>query len=186
MNFSAASSSSLVVTPGRAFDRSIRRHRAWILPASAISSTCADVLRKIMPRYISPSLLFLSAEGRDDPVNPLLDLVRGLPAIHAVQDATLVVVVHQGLGLFAVLREAILDHLRLVVVADDQVGAVDVADPILLRWVELDVVDVARVLRAGAASAEPAQNFLLRDLDQDDRRHLPAKLRHLRVQRLSL
>src|SRR3954466_2548642 len=78
MNFSAASSSSLVVTPGRALERSMRRQRAWILPASAISSICSEVFRMIMPRYMVPSshsLLFLAAEGGEDPVDSLLHLV---------------------------------------------------------------------------------------------------------------
>src|SRR5215218_6083744 len=94
MNFSAASSSSLVVTPGRALERSMRRQRAWIFPASAISSICSEVLRMIMPRYISVShpLLFLAAEGGEDSVNCLLDLVRGFAAVHVVEDATLLVV----------------------------------------------------------------------------------------------
>src|SRR5512132_4100215 len=118
MNFSAVSSSSLVVTPGRALERSILRQRAWILPASAIASTCADVLRMIIPRYISHSLLFLAAQRLDYPLDSLLDLIRGLPAVHPVEDATFVVIVDQGLGLLAVLREAVLDHLWLVVVAD--------------------------------------------------------------------
>src|SRR5882757_7165435 len=78
MNFSAASSSSLVVTPGRAFERSMRRQRAWILPASAMASICSEVLRMIMPRYMSVShpLLFLAAKRGEDPVDVFLDFVR--------------------------------------------------------------------------------------------------------------
>src|SRR5689334_19898677 len=141
MNFSAASSSSLVVTPGRALERSIRRHLAWIAPAAAIASICSEVFLMIMPRYMFPSLshslLLLAPQRGDDAVDPLFDLVRGLRAIHPVQDATLLVVADQGLGLLAVSREAVLDHIRLVVVADDQLGAVEVADTFLLRRVEL-------------------------------------------------
>ena len=50
MNFSAASSSSSVVTPGRALASSICRQRTRISPAAAIWSTCSGVLRMII-RY---------------------------------------------------------------------------------------------------------------------------------------
>src|SRR5262245_54564389 len=186
MNFSAASSRSLVVTPGRAFERSIRRQRAWILPASAISSICAEVFLRIMPRYISHPLLFLSAEGGDYPVDPLLDLVGCLLSVHAVEDATFVVVVDQLRGLLAVLREAVLDDVRLIVVADDQLRPVEVADALLLRRVELDVVDVAGVLLAGTAAAEAPEDLLLGDVDEEHRGDLPPQAGHLRVQGLGL
>src|SRR4051794_39773887 len=189
MNFSVASSSSLVVTPGRAFERSNRRQRAWIFPASAIASICSEVLRTIMPRYMVPSshpLLFLAAQGRKDPVDQLLDLVRAVGAVHMVEDATLLVVADQRLGLLPVLGEAVLDHVGLVVFADDQLAAVDGAAPLLLRRVELDMVDVARVLLARAAPAQPAHDLILRDVDQDRGGHFPPQLLHLLVQRLGL
>src|SRR4029079_11870488 len=153
MNFSAASSSSLVVTPGRALEPSIRRQRAWILPASAIASICSDVLRMIMPRYMFPTsshpLLFLAAKRGEDAVDPLFHRIRRPLAVHMIEDATFLVIVDQGLSLLAVGGQAVLDHVRLVVVTDDQLGAVDVADALLLRRVEVDVIDVARVLLAG-------------------------------------
>src|SRR5215208_5347523 len=190
MNFSAASSSSLVVTPGRALERSIRRQRAWIWPAAAIASICSEVLRMIMPRYttqtLSHPLLFLTAERGDDPVNPLLDLVWRHGPVDLVEDALILVVRDERLGLLPVLREAVLDHLGLVVIADDQLAAVDVADPLLLRRVELDVIDVARVLLARAPSAQSAHDLLLRDLDQDGGGHLSVQLLHLGVERLGL
>src|SRR3954451_353629 len=141
----------------------MRRQRAWILPASAIASICSEVLRMIMPRYmpVSHPLLFLATKGREDPVDALLHLVRGLRTVHVVEDATLLVIVDQRLCLLLVLLEAVLDHVGLVVIADDQLAAVDVADALLLRRVELDVVDVARVLLAGAPTAEPAQDLVL-------------------------
>src|SRR5215216_697114 len=78
MNFSAASSSSFVVTPGRDLERSIRRQRAWISPAAAIASICSEVLRMIMPRYMIRSgsnlHLLLAPEGGEKGVDPLLDL----------------------------------------------------------------------------------------------------------------
>src|SRR5882757_2741890 len=113
MNFSAASSSSLVVTPGLVCERSMRRQRAWILPASAIASICSEVLRMIMPRYMVSSshpLLFLPAQGGKDSVDQLLDLIRGATAVNLIQDATLLVVVDQRLGLLPVLHQAIFDH----------------------------------------------------------------------------
>ena len=44
-----------MVTPGRTFDRSIFRHRAWISPAAAICSICSGVLMMIPPRYMQAS-----------------------------------------------------------------------------------------------------------------------------------
>src|SRR5215211_324036 len=190
MNLSAASSSDFVVVPGRATERSIRRQRAWISPAAAIASICSEVFRTIIPRYMIPflshPLLFLAAERRDDRMDPLLDLIRRLAAVDAIEDPPILVIVDQQLGLLPVLSEPVLDHLRLVVLADDQPAAVDVTDPLLLGWVEIDVVDVARVLLAGAPPAEPADDFLLRDLDQQRRGHLAMELSHLRFERLRL
>jgi len=97
----------------------------------------------IMPRYMVRSLsyfhLLLAPEGRDQAVDALLHLFRRALAVGPMEDATLLVVVDQWLGLLAVLREAVLDHIGLVVVADDQLAAVDVADALLLRRVELQV-----------------------------------------------
>src|SRR5215218_7639808 len=90
MNFSAASSSALVATPGRALERSIRRQRAWISPAAAIASICSEVFRTIIPRYmirsLSHPLLFLAPERGDDRMYPLLNLVRRLGAVDPVED----------------------------------------------------------------------------------------------------
>src|SRR6476620_5796192 len=190
MNFSAASSSSLVVTPGRALERSIRRQRAWILPASAISSICADVLRMIMPRYMIQTVSYLhllfATQRADQGVNPLLHLVRRQLSVHRLQDAAVLVVINQRLGLLAILGPAVLDPLGPVVLADGQLGPVDVADTLLLRRVELEVVDVAGVLLAGATTAETAQDLIRRDVDQDHCGDHPSQLLHLRVQRLGL
>src|SRR5262245_35522949 len=114
MNFSAASSSSLVVTPGRTLERSIRRQRAWISPAAAIASTCSGVLRMIIERYtcrpVSYLHLLLPTKGGKKRVDSLLDLLRRLLAVDPVQDAPLLVVVDQRLGLLAVLLQSMLDH----------------------------------------------------------------------------
>src|SRR3954454_18295306 len=99
MNFSAASSSSLVVTPGRAFERSNRRQRAWIFPASAMASICSEVLRMIMPRYMIQTVsylhLLLAPQRAEHGVNPLLDVVGRELSLDPLQDASLLVVVDQ-------------------------------------------------------------------------------------------
>src|SRR5215204_4131575 len=189
MNFSAASSSSLVVTPGRAFERSIRRQRAWIEPAAAMASICSEVLRMIMPRYMIRSRsnlhLLLAAEGGEHGVNALLDLVGRRLALDVVEDAVLLVVVDHRLGLLAVLVEPVPDHLRFVVVAHDQLAAIDVTDAFHLRRIELDVEDVALRL-AGAPAAQAAKDLVLGDVDQDGGGDLPPQLFHLRVEGLRL
>jgi hypothetical protein len=48
MNFSAAASSSAVVTPGRIFDSSRRWHRTRTSPAAAILSISAGDFRMII------------------------------------------------------------------------------------------------------------------------------------------
>src|SRR3954451_21076820 len=97
MYFSAGSSSSLVVTPGRALERSIRRQRAWIFPSSAMASICADVLRMIMPRYMIQTVSYLhllfATQGADQGVDPLLHLVRWQLSVHGLQDAAVLVVI---------------------------------------------------------------------------------------------
>src|SRR6476469_4889122 len=190
MNFSGSSSSCFVVTPGRALERSILRQRAWMSPAAAIASICSEVLRMIIPRYmvlsVSHTLLVLSAQSREHRVNPLLDLVGWMLALHPLEDPLVLEVVDQWLGLLVVLREAVLDHLWLVVVADDQLASVEVADSILRRGVEVEVIDVARVLLAGAAAAEAADDLLFRDFDQDRGGQVAMELTHLRLERLSL
>src|SRR5262245_40556227 len=109
MYFSAASSSSLVVTPGRARERSICRQRAWIRPASAISSICSEVFLMIMPRYMVPSpshaLLFLAPQSGKDPMDPLFDLVGGLRSVYVVEYPALLVVVDQRRRLLAISLE---------------------------------------------------------------------------------
>ncbi len=50
MNFSTASSSSLVVTPSRTFDATRRIVRAWTAPAAAIFSISAGVFLMITRR----------------------------------------------------------------------------------------------------------------------------------------
>src|SRR3954447_9466069 len=132
MNFSAVASSSSVVMPGRTFDSTIFMQRTRMSPAAAILSTCSGVLRTII-RYTLYSLVLLQTHRRQGAPDLLGDLVGTRLAGDPAQDAALVVVVHQGLGLGVVLLEAVADHLRLVVVADDQRRGVEIADALPLR-----------------------------------------------------
>ncbi len=211
MNRSAAWSSSAVVTPGRHFEISIFRQRAWMRPAAAICSICSGVLRMMPPRYISRASFRGSASQpaenrRSGPstharrrlgrrrseaccrgrshgwvyasssmrrvarIARILpaDLVGGLRAVDALEHAAVLVIGDERLGLVVVGLEPLADDLGLVVVADDQLAAADVADALLLGRVELDVEDVA-VLGAGAPAAEPPDDLLVRDVDQEHR-----------------
>src|SRR5436190_19531620 len=133
MNLAAAWSSSAVVTPGRHFDRSIRRHRAWIAPAIAICSICSGVLTMIPPRYKVPTLRFLfHPQRRQRRADRLVDRVRRRRPVDPIEQAALLVVGDQRLGLVVVAIEAVADDLRLVVVADHERFAADVAGPLAL------------------------------------------------------
>src|SRR6266550_346472 len=146
MKRSAASSSSAVVMPGWHFERSMRRHRAWITPAAAIRSICSGVFLMIIrrsPRQRKPSLeLFFHAQGGEQGSNPVVDLVGLQRAVHPPQQSLGLVVGHHRLGLRVVLLEAVADDLGLVVLADLQARAADVADVLVLRRIELDMEDV--------------------------------------------
>src|SRR5581483_8069583 len=106
MNRAAASSSSLVVTPGRTLEASILRQRAWTAPAAAIRSICSGVFLTITP------------------AGPALDL------LHPAEQPPVVVAGDQRVGLAVLLLEPVADHLPLVVVADDQARAADVANAV--------------------------------------------------------
>src|SRR5262245_24589916 len=88
-------------------------------------------------------------------------------AVDPAQQALVVVELDQWLGLLVVGLEPVPDHLRLVVVADDQFAAVYVADPLALRWVELDVEDVAG-LDAGATPGKTPDDLVVGSVDQED------------------
>src|SRR5687767_4007375 len=102
MNFSAAASSSEVVTPGRHFAASILRQRAWMRPAAAIASSCSSVFRMMPPRYIR-SGFFLHTQGSEQSPDVLVDFVWVLFAVDPLEDAPLLVPGDQRLGLLAVL-----------------------------------------------------------------------------------
>src|SRR3954453_19202309 len=190
MNFSALSSSSLVVTPALAFEPSIRRQRTRMSPEAAICSICSGDLRRII-RYtldLAPRLDRLGAlepNRRQGPLPLFADIVRRGGTVDPAQQALVVVEIDQRLGLLVVLREAVADPLGLVVVAGDQRAAVDVADAFLLRRVELDVEDVA-VLLAGAAAAEAADHLVVVGVDEEHRGDRAAELGELILQRFGL
>src|SRR5690348_9529086 len=134
MKRSAAASSSPVVTPARALPISMRRQRTSTSPAAAILSTCSVVLGTIIRYTLTP-------RGADDPPQLLAHLVGRAGAIDPVQQASLLVVADQRLGLLVVGVEPVADHLRPVVVADHERAAVVVADALLPRRAEVDVED---------------------------------------------
>ena len=168
MNRSAASSSSAVVTPGRAFLRRISWQRASTRPAAAIFSISSGVLRWITARARA-SRRFVASVAR----------IRSCTssgerrAVEAAQQVLALVPVDQRLGLLVVDREALAHGLGLVVVALDQPRAVLVADALVLRRVELHVVDVL-ALRAGAPAGQPPDHLVVGRLDQEHRGELAA------------
>ena len=77
MKRSAARSSSSVVTPGRHFERSIFRQRAWIAPAAAICSICSGRLEDdpAAVHVLVPLGLLLHPQRRQQRADPVGDLV---------------------------------------------------------------------------------------------------------------
>src|SRR3954454_22916068 len=185
MKRSAASSSWAVVTPGWHLERSMRTHRAWIAPAFAIASICSGVLRMITESRLEGLELFLHAQRGQHRPDPVADLVRGGKPVDPPQDRALLVVADERLGLLVVGAQTAPDHGGLVVVADLEPGAVDVADALVLRRVELHMEEVA-LLDAHAPAAEPPDDLLVGDLDQDHGGEPAAEIRELRVERLAL
>ena len=105
--------------------------------------------------------------------------------VDRVQECLTVVVVDQGRRLLVVLDEPVADHLGVVVIADDQLGAVDVADALLLGRAEVDVVDVV-VLGADPPAREPPDDLVVVDVDQDDGGQLLRNIAELPVECLGL
>src|SRR5215211_4132555 len=163
MKRSAASSSSAVVTPGRALRRSMSWQRTSTRPAAAIFSISSGLLRMIAIGYLE---LRLETEGRERRPHVVVDLLRRPRAVEAAQEALVLVVLDQRLGLLVVDGESVADRLRLVVVPLDQPRAVLVADAVVLRGVELDVVDVL-VLHADPPPGQAPDHLLVRDVDQE-------------------
>src|SRR5437762_96472 len=104
MNRSAARSSSLVVTPGRTLPASRFIVRTRIAPAAAMRSTSSGLFLMITgcsPRGSSLDVL-LEAERGDHRPDVVVNLVRRSGAVDPAQQALLVVVLDQGLGLFVI------------------------------------------------------------------------------------
>src|SRR3954471_2830735 len=180
MKRSAASSRSSVVTPGRAFPRSIVRPRARIRPAASIFSiSSGDFLTIICSSEIRDRQgeleLVLETQRGEGGADVVVDLARRARRVEPSQDALLVVVPHKRARLLVVDLEPPLDRLRLVVVALDQARPVLVADVLALRWVEIHVVEMA-VLHADAAAAEPPHHLVVRRVEQQRGGDPPAEL----------
>src|SRR5918997_1147362 len=141
MKRSATRSRSLVVTPGRALPRSSDRQRASTCPAAAIRSISSADLVTITPRR-SSELVLEPQRGQRRP-DVVVDLRRRAASVEAPQEVALLVVVDQRAGLLVVDGKPMLDSLRLVVVALDQLRAVAIALVRLLRGIEFHVVEVA-------------------------------------------
>src|SRR6476469_4180089 len=117
MNFSAASSSSRVVMPGRTFPASRFRVLTRTAPAAAIRSISSGLFLMIT----RPSLeVVLEPQSRDHRTDVIVDLGRVARAVDPPHHALLVEVVDQRGGLLVVNAQAVLDDLGIVVVAADQ------------------------------------------------------------------
>src|ERR1700761_9550192 len=122
MNFSAASSSSSVVMPGRAFDLSTFMVRTRMSPEAAIWSTCSGVLRMIIPYTLAgpegggalDRAVALEAHRRQRAAQLLGHLVGVTLAVDPAQHALVVVVADQRLGLLVVGGEPLADHVGFV------------------------------------------------------------------------
>src|SRR3954470_11548055 len=148
MKRSAAWSSSSVVTPGRTLPASRSMVRTRMSPARAMLSISAGVFLMIMG-----SEPFFEPERREGGPDVVVDLGRAARAVEAPQQALLLVVVDQRLGLLMVGRQALLHRPGLVVLAQLERAAAEVAHPLGLRRVEGHVLDVA--VRALAAAGQP-------------------------------
>src|SRR5690242_7567112 len=126
MNFSAAWSSSWVLTPGRTFPASRLIVLTRMSPAAAIRSISSGLFLMIIGAPPISYVLF-EAKRRDHRSDVIVDLSRIAGSVDALEQPTFLVVADQRLGLIVVGREPVLDHLGLVVLTLDQAGAVLIA-----------------------------------------------------------
>src|SRR3954447_14523223 len=180
MKRSAAWSSWSVVTPGRTLPASRSMVRTRMSPARAILSISAGVFLMI----IGGSESLFEPQRREGGPDVVVDLGGAARAVEAPQQALLLVVVDQRLGLLMVRREPLLDHLRLVVLAQLEGAAAEVAHALGLRGVERHVLDVA--VRALAAAGQPLDDDLVGRRDVQRRGQPPAELVELLLERLRL
>ena len=168
MNRSAAWSSSAVVTPGRALraqhlqaarlDRARRRHLLDLLGGLEDDPAAVHGLTSF----------FLHPQRREQRADPVADLVRRQrpstrsrsPRPRSRRSAARS---SRGTGSSRLRITSGLSSSRTI-----ERRAADVADALVLGRVELDVEDVA-VLDAGPPAAEPADDLLVGDVDQDRR-----------------
>src|SRR5581483_4061734 len=179
MNFSAAWSSSAVVTPGRIFPASRLMVLTRIAPAAAIRSISCGVFL-----MITSDVLF-EAKGGDHRPDVIVYFGRRPRAIDPAHKALLVVVVDQRRGLLVVDPQPILDHVGLVIVTLNESRAVLVADAVVLGRIELQVVVVAG-LHTYATAGQAANDLLVRHVDQQGSSDAPAHVRKLLAQRVGL
>src|SRR5215218_8319217 len=137
MNFSAAASSSPVVTPGRILPASRSIVLTRIAPAAAILSISAGDFLMIMA-----SETFFEAQSGEGRADVVMDLDLVLRPVEPPEQAAVVVVVDQRLGLLMVGLESLLDLVGLVVGALAQRLAALVALALVLGRVEVDVVQM--------------------------------------------
>src|SRR3954451_23984441 len=180
MNFSAALSSSPVVTPGRILPaiRSIVFTR--IAPAAAILSISAGDFLTI----IRGSKTFFEAERGERRADVVVDLHLVARAVEAAQQPPLVVVVLEGLRLLVVRRQTLADGLGPVVVALAQRPPTLIALVVVLRRVVLDVVQVP--VGALPAAGQALDHAVVRRVDEQHGGEPPAAALHLLAQRVGL
>src|SRR4051812_37834421 len=124
MSFSAAWSSSSVVTPGRILRAMSSSTLVWMAPAAAMASISAGDFLTItssrLGRWEGPLEALFHPQGADGRRHVASHLVGRLGAVEAVQQTLFLVARRDRLGLVVVGRQPRLDGLRLVVVALDE------------------------------------------------------------------
>src|SRR5215218_7173047 len=179
MNRSAAWSSSPVVTPGRTLPASRSIVRTRMSPARAILSISAGVFLMI----IGSEALFEAQRGEGGP-DVVVDLGGTARAVEPAQQSLLLVVVDQRFRLLMVGLQTLLHHLGLVVLAQLERPAAQVAHPLDLRRVERHVLDVA--VRALAAAGQALDHDVVGRRHVQRRRQAPAESLELVLERLRL
>src|ERR1041385_3508597 len=176
MRRSARRSSSIVRTPSRHAAFSSSPTPSSTRPARAIISISWSVLRLIMLRYHT------SPPAVDGPQDPRPDLVDVAGAVHVAHDVLPPVVREHRQRLLQVDADPLARRLRTVVLPHHELGAVHIAQVVVLGRVQLRVVR-APALGARQPPRHPADQHLRRHLDEDHVVHPPIhRLQHL-VQR---
>src|SRR5215217_49659 len=137
MNFSAAWSSSSVVTPGRILPASRSMVRTRMAPAAAILSISAGDFLTIM----GASESFFEAQRGERRADVVVHLDLVARAVESTQQPALLVVVLQRLGLVVIGLQPLGNLVRLVVLALLERLAALIAPGVVLGRVELDVVE---------------------------------------------